>query len=723
MNRRSLLALIVLLAPGLGSTAAVQAQSDILGVYFEVGGQYVTALPDTTGPVLAHIDLLAPSQAVLSGFEFSIDADASVWTSRIAPGAINFATADRMIVGYASPVELESDRQRLATIMIYIPGPGLHEIFLGPVGVTAATPCYVGVFPQIVPCTVASGDFSIPVATIGFEPGTVPVFTEISAGTSLADPGPGGSVAWGDGDNDGDPDLYLTNLAAANILFENVDGEVFAPVGTGGIDDALDARSGVWGDHDNDGYLDLLLSNHVSGASRLFNGDADWAFRGATPQSFEGVAVGQGAAWVDYDLDGLLDVFLMTDSGYSDQLLRNEGGDVFLPVESSQQPIESGTVGRGVAWADIDNDGDQDLFAAVSGSQNHLVENEAGISFSRIVGDPLGDSTNGFGLAWGDYDNDGFLDAYVTNIGAANRLFRNLAGAGFEDVTAPPLDDPGPSTGAAWADVDNDGDLDLYLVNHGSANRLFRNEGVNGFFDVTTSPLDNDGNGMGVAWADIDGDGDLDLYLANQGQPNCLFRNEESRSNHWLQLDLQGTVSNRAAIGARVTIVAGELSQIREVSGGSGWISQDSPTIEFGLGTADLVDEIHIRWPSGTVQELESVPANQRLLVVEPGGPTGIAADLPVTEFRLGTCIPNPFNPSTRIPFDLPAPARVSLKVYDVKGRVVRTVLKEVEYPAGSHQVHWNGETDLGTRPASGVYFCRFESRRFAATTRMVLMK
>mgnify|MGYP003693701617 CR=1 FL=1 len=158
----------------------------------------------------------------------------------------------------------------------------------------------------------------------------------------------------------------------------------------------------------------------------------------------------------------------------------------------------------------------------------------------------------------------------MANYGTANRLLRNDGGGVFANVTSGPLGDMGNSTGVAWGDYDDDGDLDLYVANYGSPNLLLRNDGGGVFTNVATGVVADDGNGTGVAWGDYDSDGDLDLAVANDGQGMLILRNDLASGSHWLEVNLVGVMSNRSAIGARVTAVTGGIRRIREVSGAAG---------------------------------------------------------------------------------------------------------------------------------------------------------
>ncbi len=324
--------------------------------------------------------------------------------------------------------------------------------------------------------------------------------------------------------------------------------------------------------------------------------------------------------------------------------------------------------------------------------------------------------------AWGDYDNDGDLDLYLTKMWSTNRLIRNDGGGAFTDVTPPLLADADDGMAVAWVDTDNDGHLDLHVVNYNDPDRLFQNDGTGSFADASDPPLNDDGSGWGAAWADYDGDGDCDVYVTNGGA-NALYENQIGELSHWLVVELEGTASNRSAIGARVRVVAGGHSQIREITSGSGNFSQNSLPAEFGLGDAAVVDTLEIRWPLGLVERATDVAADQVLQVTE-GVWTGVdGQDAVGARAILHGNSPNPFNPVTLIQYELPTAGRVDLAVYDLSGRLVRTLVAAELLDAGRQTAPWNGRDDDDRAVASGVYFYRLEVGGEVLTKRMVLLK
>jgi hypothetical protein len=425
-------------------------------------------------------------------------------------------------------------------------------------------------------------------------------------------------VAWGDYDSDGMQDLYVTCLNGnPNKLFRNTGG-AFADMTIPALADTNGGYGAAWGDYDNDGDPDLYLANYGS-ANKLFRNDGGGAFADVTTSPLNDAGFGSHVSWVDYDKDGDLDIYL-TNYGSANRLFRNDGGGSFTDVAAGAPLGYNGSSG-GAAWGDYDNDGDVDVYlCCYYGETNHLFRNDGSGVFTDVTVAPLNDANESMGADWGDYDNDGDLDLYLVNNGQANKLFRNTGGV-FTDVTTFPLNDTYYGISAGWADYDNDGDLDLYLTNGGTANMLFMNLGGGVFDDYNNSFILDNGYGMGFGWGDIENDGDLDIYLANGGmfQTNKLFRNEVGDDNHWIKLDLVGTISNVSAIGARVRLVDAGSAQIREVTSGSGFCSQHALTVGFGVGGATLIDSIIVRWPSGIVQTLTNVNVDNHIQLVEQG--------------------------------------------------------------------------------------------------------
>jgi hypothetical protein len=415
-------------------------------------------------------------------------------------------------------------------------------------------------------------------------------FTRITGGSLVTDVGPTLNVSWADFDNDGTSDVFVGNEGnASGWLYLNNEGSVFTRISqTDFAPNPTQGYGGVWGDYDGDGWVDLFVArggtygfNHV-----LYQNNSLGALVGITTNRlFQVRDYGTCAAWSDYDGDGDLDLFV---PNYKAQvnpagnvLYRNDGGGVFTDV-SRGSGLGERLDSRGCAWADVDNDGDLDVFVA-----------------------------NG--------------DLYGNSLGSSQRscLFRNQGNGTFTKIVEGALvTDRGISMGGAWGDYDGDGLVDLFVVDATGNNRLYHNEGDGAFSRVLSGSLVNDGGqSQACAWADYDNDGFLDLFVANQSnEANFLYRNT-GNANAWLKVRCVGTVSNRSAIGAKVRLKASirgkAVEQVRELTGGDGRSGQSS-IAHFGLGDAASIDTLRIEWPSGIVQELRGMTPGKLLTVTEP---------------------------------------------------------------------------------------------------------
>ncbi|MFC2076467.1 FG-GAP-like repeat-containing protein, partial [candidate division KSB1 bacterium] len=460
----------------------------------------------------------------------------------------------------------------------------------------------------------------------------------------MTDSSSGQGLAWGDYDNDGNLDLYISNLGVnhPNRLYHNNGDGTFSEVGgPAGVNDTGTGLGSAWGDYDGDGDLDLYLANGSS-YNRLFrnNGDGGFTEVGETAgvRDFD---PGRGVAWADYDSDGDLDLYVANES-FANWLYQNNGDGTFTNMAQTAGVDDNGA-GYGTAWADYDADGDPDIYVVRPSAANLLYRNNGDGTFTDVAGTAgVADIGNGRGVAWADYDNDGYLDLYLSEAGNPNRLYHNNGNGTFGDKSSlAGVNDSGSSWGVAWGDFDADGYIDLYVTNNNSPNRLYKNNGDATFTDVAeTMGVDHSGAGFSAAWADYDRDGDLDLYLVNYAtQANCLYRNEGT-SNNWIAFKLVGQPLNTAAIGASVRLISGGLSQVRTVSGGSGYLSQDMADIYFGLGSNTSIDSIVIGWPSGSEQALTGFAIDQYHTVAEantlpPGTPTGLNATVSGSQIDL----------------------------------------------------------------------------------------
>ncbi len=441
-------------------------------------------------------------------------------------------------------------------------------------------------------------------------------WTNVNSGP-LGDTGEGVGVAWGDYDNDGDQDIYLCNTdGGVSKLFRNDGAGVFTSILSPAFGNPGNGLGAAWGDYDNDGDLDIYLTKNGANILARNNGDATFTDVSATP--INDPLYSHSGSWGDFDGDGLIDLYLTNYPG-PNKLFKNNGGGSFTDATCCGMGDAGFSVG--IAWCDFDDDGDLDLYwSNNAGTAGKLFRKEGAGVFSNVTPPALLGLTESQGACWADFDNDGDFDLSVA--GAFLSLFRNDGGNVFANVT-PILFAGVIGGGQCWSDFDNDGDLDLYVsMPFGVASHLYRNDGGGAFTDIASGPETNLGNGHGVAAADYDKDGDLDLYVANRapGSADVLLRNDDASGNHWLHVNLVGTVSNRAAIGARAEAFAGTLRQIRQVEGGADFMSQNSLTLEFGFGTTAVVDSLIVRWPSGTQQRMFVLPIDTLINVIESVG-------------------------------------------------------------------------------------------------------
>ncbi len=474
-------------------------------------------------------------------------------------------------------------------------------------------------------------------------------------GITGAPPGGGCGVAVGDVDNDGHPDLYVTQIQSTGLLYIN-DGD-------GGFDD----RSGLWGifrggtqnfgaafiDIDGDGDQDLVRPN--AGENHLLINEGNYFSLASDAYGFEGERVSVSAAFADMDGDGDLDLYMTNGAldfgpdvvADEDQLYRNDGG-VFTEISDVLPAENRRGFGFVSGWTDTDHDGDMDIYVVNDFGfviSNQLFVNEGldgdGNQQFTVATNTCGCAITeaGMGLAIGDVDRDGWQDFYLSN-GAREEqgtivgeiLLRNAGDNSFIDVSlangavAAEVPDRQSSWGLEWIDVDNDGWLDAVIpfgdFQDAEPDTLMMNNGDGTLRQVPddTSGLAGMGWGMGVGVVDYDGDGCLDVMISNRWALGPrLYRNRCATDNHWLQVELRGPSPNTEAVGAVVIATVDGLPPLREevVGGSTSAHSSRWKTLHFGLGQATMAD-LEITWPDGTTQAVPDVDGDQRVVIEKP---------------------------------------------------------------------------------------------------------
>ncbi|MEO2045625.1 MAG: CRTAC1 family protein [Pirellulales bacterium] len=494
----------------------------------------------------------------------------------------------------------------------------------------------------------------------------------------------GGAVA-GDVDGDGYPDLFVTRVDGPDILYHNNGHGGFTGISTeAGFTASLNTNGAALGDIDNDGDLDLYVTNVGGTRHYLYMNDGSGNFTEEAVIRNAGIETssthfGTSAALGDYDNDGYLDLHVNEwgNTAYRPPTLWSHVRVLHNLGVGNPGHFEDATLATGIyrgdtpaytanddipgvftfssSFADFDRDGHADLAIAADFHTSQLFWNQGDGTFEPAPGpitpnpSGLGTDENGMGSAIADVNGDGLLDWFVTSIyqqdlscvdsncnwnGSGNRLYLNNGDRTFSDVTDDyGVRDGGWGWGATFFDYDNDGDLDLSMTNGMTGRnpklepfisdpmKLWRNDGDH-FTEVATAEgLTDSGSGKGILTLDYDLDGDLDLFVVNNGGQPKLYRNETDSAQAFLMVETVGTVSNTDGIGTFLTLIADEggTEQTRHISGGSNYLSQSELIAHFGVGErSETLHQLIVEWPSGARQIYSDIPVNSRLKVIEP---------------------------------------------------------------------------------------------------------
>ena len=455
-------------------------------------------------------------------------------------------------------------------------------------------------------------------------------FTDVTAKAGVAHPcfAMGGAV--GDYNNDGWPDMYITCLGG-NVLYRNNGDGTFTDVtAAAGVADGRWSTGAAFADYDGDGFADLMVTNYVDFKLNDLPG-----FGKSATCKFHGIDVQCGPR-------GL--------KGGGDSLFHNNGNGTFTDVSKPTGTEDSpGYYGLGVMWADFDNTGRPSIYVADDSTPNYLYRNDGAGKFTdvglesgtAVSGD--GSEQGSMGIAIADYNHTGRFSIYVTNFADEfNTLYRNDGKGNFTDVSYDAgvalASLPYVKWGVAFVDLDNDGWADLLSVNghvypqvdslpSGARYRepanLFLNDKDGTFCDASAQAgeaIRTPRVSRGLAAVDLDNDGNMDMVVENLVGAPVILHNPGQPGAHWITFELAGTKSNRLALGARVTVRAGGMTQTDEVRSGGSYLSQGDLRVHFGLGSATTIESVEVRWPSGRVEPLDHLAVDHIYPVKEGSG-------------------------------------------------------------------------------------------------------